>query len=521
MKRELLLKEIENNSTIWDLIVIGGGATGLGVALDAILRGLKVALFEASDFAKGTSSRSTKLVHGGVRYLAKGDIGLVMEALYERGLLKKNAPHLVTNQSFIVPFYKWWEGPMYIIGLMMYDLLAGSLSFGRSHFISSKNVINKLPTLNSKSLKGGILYHDGQFDDSRLAINIAQSCVENGGCIMNYMKVNSLLKDENGKISGVQVLDVERKNIFQVKARSVVNATGVFVNSIIQMDDPQSKKLVRPSQGVHIVLDKSFLQSEHSLMIPKTDDGRVLFAIPWHDKALFGTTDTLVKDIEEEPVALQEEIDFILSNAGRYLTRKPEKKDICSVFAGLRPLAAPSDDHQTTKEISRKHKLIISPNNLITITGGKWTTYRRMAEDTVNLVIKTINLPFGKCQTKNFQIHGYQDVYHKHDMIVEYGSDTKYIKSLIIENPTYENRLHDRYNVSIGEVIWSVRNEMARTVEDILARRFRILFIDAKASMEMASKVAEIIADELKYDSQWVDDQIETYANLVKKYTVN
>jgi len=519
MNRKDQLKQIENPETIWDIAVIGGGATGLGVALDAALRGLKVVLFEASDLAKGTSSRSTKLVHGGVRYLAKGDVGLVLEALYERGLLMKNAPHLVKNQSFIIPAYSWWEGPFYFIGLFLYDLLAGSLSFGRSKYFNAKNVIKKIETLNPKNIKGGILYHDGQFDDSRLAINLAQSCTENGGCILNYMKVDSLQKDADNKITGLKVEDVENKKSYTIRAKSIVNATGVFVDSILKMDNPLSKNTVRPSQGVHIVLDKKFLPGDVSLMIPKTDDGRVLFAIPWHNKVVIGTTDTLINTIDTEPQALDKEIDFILDTAGRYLTQAPQKNDVLSVFAGLRPLAAPMHENQTTKEISRKHKIIVSSSGLVTIIGGKWTTCRKMAQDTIDTAIKTANLTKQKSTTANFHIHGYQ-LENSQKMLDIYGSDKSKIEELIHQDSSLGVKLHPDYDFTIAHVIWAIREEMARSVEDIFARRIRFLFLDARLSMELAPKIAEIMAREFGFDSAWVNNQISEYNNLAKRYLI-
>ncbi len=377
-----ILKPLSDPEKEWDIIIVGGGATGLGTALDSASRGYQTLLLEQADFAKGTSSRSTKLVHGGVRYLAQGNIGLVREALYERGLLLKNAPHLVKNVSFIIPNYHWWEGTFYTIGLGIYDLLAGKLSFGRTKHISKKKVVNKLPGINPKGLYGGVVYHDGQFDDSRLAINLAQTCLEHGATVLNYFKVTGLLKSDQQKISGVTAVDVETGEKYQLKAKVVINATGVFVDELLQMDKPGKRPLVRPSQGVHLVFDQSFMPSHDALMIPKTDDGRVLFAVPWHDKLVVGTTDTPIDSHSLEPIALEQEIDFILNTATKYFTKAPGRKDVLSIFAGLRPLAAPQDDSSKTKEISRSHKLIVSESGLITITGGKWTTYRRMGEDT-------------------------------------------------------------------------------------------------------------------------------------------
>ena len=330
--------------------MIGGGATGLGVALDGISRGYKTLLLEQVDYAKGTNSRSTKLVHGGVRYLAQGNIALVREALFERGLLLRNAPHLVKNQDFIIPNYDWWGGPYYTIGLTMYDLLAGKLSLGASVHLSKQETLRRLGNLKPDGLRGGVLYHDGQFDDARLAINLAQTAVEQGGTLLNHFDVRGLLKDASGKIAGVRAADQETGQLYELPAKVVVNATGIFVDEILQMDKPGTRKLVRPSQGVHIVLDKSFLPGDDAIMIPKTDDGRVLFAVPWHGRVVLGTTDTPLKEYSAEPQALEEEIEFILRTAARYLTRAPQRSDALSVYAGLRPLAAPQGDSTKTKE---------------------------------------------------------------------------------------------------------------------------------------------------------------------------
>lgn len=520
MQRDLQLKQLENTDIVWDILVIGGGATGLGVALDATLRGYKVILVEASDFAKGTSSRSTKLVHGGVRYLAKGDIGLVMEALHERGLLKRNAAHLVKNQTFIIPVYTWWDAFLYTVGLTFYDLLAGRLGFGKSLFMGPRKVLEWLPALNKNRLKGGVLYHDGQFDDSRLAVNMTQSVIEHGGCAINYVKAISLLKDAGGKLTGAEVNDLETGKTHRIQARTVVNATGVFVDSILRLDNPELMHMVRPSQGVHIVMDKKFLGSDYSLMIPKTDDGRVLFAIPWHGKAVIGTTDTVVDSVEPEPRALREEIDFILNNAGRYLTSQPTRNDILSVFAGLRPLAAPSQEGKSTKEISRKHKLMVSGSGLITITGGKWTTYRKMAEDTVNTAIKTGGLIKRPCATRTFAIHGSTQPLSENDVLSVYGTDAVNITHLLNENPEWGNKLHPAYDYIEAQVIWAVREEMARTVEDVLARRLRILFLDVQASTQMCVKVAEIMARELKKDNEWIEAQVQQFEGISKNYKI-
>ncbi len=438
MQREHLLNELKKYpDKIWDIIVIGGGATGLGVAVDAASRGYSTVLFEQSDFAKGTSSRSTKLVHGGVRYLAQGDISLVLEALHERGLLRQNAPHLVKNQAFIIPSYDWWEGPFYNIGMKVYDMMAGKLGLGPSEKISKEETLKAIPNLSEKQLNGGVIYYDGQFDDSRLAINLAQTAVENGGIILNYMKVSDLIKDEQSLICGVKARDEETGNNYTINSRVVINATGVFVDDILHMNDPAAKRIVRPSQGVHIVLDKSFLQSESAIMIPKTSDGRVLFAVPWHGKVVVGTTDTPLDETTLEPRALEEEIKFILSTASKYLKKDPQRKDVLSVFAGLRPLATQQGNEQSTKEISRHHKLIVSLSGLITITGGKWTTYRKMAEDTVDKASLVGGLPEKDCLTKNMPIHGYVKNIHFDTPGYFYGADRAHIMDIIFKDSVF------------------------------------------------------------------------------------
>lgn len=477
MNRESYIAQLKSTKEEWDFIVVGGGATGLGIAVDAATRGYKTVLLEQSDFAKATSSRSTKLVHGGVRYLQKGDVGLVREALRERGYLRKNAPHLVKNQRFIIGNYLWWEKPFYTIGLTVYDLLAGKMGLGHSVPMSKKEVIKHVPEIEQNNLKGGVAYKDGQFDDARLAINLVQTAVENGARAVNYVKVTELIKDSAGKVSGVIARDELTGDTFKLKGKCIINATGIFVDDIIKMDAPEEHPLVRPSQGVHLVVDRSFLGGDDAIMVPKTSDGRVMFGVPWHNRVILGTTDTPVDHFVLEPKALQDEVDFILETAGRYLTRKPKREDVLCVFAGLRPLAAPQKhaDQTKTKEISRSHKLIASDSDLITITGGKWTTYRIMAEETVDLAVKKKKLQQRPCKTKNLKIHGYRENPDYSNWLYVYGSDQDEILRLQKENPEYAQKLIEDYDFTVGEVIWAVRNEMARTIDDVLARRVRIL----------------------------------------------
>ncbi|MDO9634309.1 MAG: glycerol-3-phosphate dehydrogenase/oxidase [Paludibacter sp.] len=524
MKRSDYINQLKKNHiNQWDFIVIGGGATGLGIAVDAASRGYKTVLLEQSDFSKATSSRSTKLVHGGVRYMQKGDLSLVREALRERGYLRKNAPHLVKDQRFIIGNYLWWEKPFYTIGLTFYDLLAGRLGLGRSLPMTKSSVIKSVPQIEQKGLKGGVVYHDGQFDDARLAISLMQTAIDHGAVAVNYAAVTSLVKETDGKVSGVVVKDLLANEEFTLHGTCIINATGIFVDDIIKMDNKNEAPLVRPSQGVHIVVDKSFLGGDDAIMIPKTSDGRVMFALPWHNRVILGTTDTPVKDFVLEPVALEEEVDFILETAGRYMVKKPQRKDVLSVIAGLRPLAAPKKhaDEMKTKEISRSHKLLASDSDLITITGGKWTTYRIMAEETVNLAIRKKGIKFRSCVTKKMKIHGYKKIKDRSNWMYVYGSDRDEIKKLEKENPAYADKLVKDFDFTVSQVIWAVRNEMAMTLDDVLARRVRLLSLDARKSIEIADKVARIMAKELGESEAWIEKQIADYTAIASKYILN
>lgn len=503
----------------FDIIVIGGGATGLGAALDAASRGFKTLLLEQADFAKGTSSRSTKLIHGGVRYLAQGDLKLVYEALSERGILLKNAPHLVSMQPFVIPNYNWWGEILYGIGLRIYDWMAWRYRFPKTSVLNSKTVARLLPNIRRSGLKGGVRYYDGQFDDARLAINMAQTCASQGGTLINYMRVVDLLKDKKGKVNGVKARDIETGDDYVLYAKAVVNATGVFVDEVLKMNSPEEQPLVRPSQGVHIVLDRSFLPGNNALMIPATEDGRVLFAVPWHGHLLVGTTDTPLERHNMEPVALRAEIHFILKTIQGYLEKKPSEDDVLSVFAGLRPLAAQGGNKEgQTKEISRSHKLIVSPSGLVTITGGKWTTYRKMAEKTIDSTINVAGLPPVPCATQSLKIHGFSadgmDIGH----LQIYGSDAQFIAALGNERPALNNKLHESFAHTGAEVVWAVQHEMARTVEDVLARRLRVLFLNARVAMQMAPEVARIMAAELGRDHAWRELQVKEFIALARRY---
>jgi len=518
MNRATMLAAIEDKTKVWDFIVIGGGATGAGVAVDAASRGYNVLLLEQSDFAKGTSSRSTKLVHGGVRYLQQGNLSLVLEALRERGILLNNAPHIVHNLPFIVPSYDWWESPFYGIGLKLYDALAGKHGFGSSKLLSKEETIKEIPTVEQDRLRGGIIYYDGQFDDSRLVINLIRTASDQGAVVINYMKVVTILKSIDS-VNGVIAYDIENDREHELRGKAVINAAGAFSDAIRTLDFPQAERMIVPSQGIHIVLDKEFLPGETAIMVPHTADGRVLFAIPWHDKVIIGTTDTPIDDISLEPTPLKEEIDFLLEHAARYLVKDPEPEDILSAFAGIRPLVNLGEKEKTSA-ISRDHTIHISRSGLITIAGGKWTTYRKMAEETVDHAIDIAHLDHLPCNTTNLQIHGYHLHADKFGILKSYGSDAPELESIINEQPEYKIPLHPRLRPLAGEVIWSVRNEMARTVEDFLARRTRSLILDARASMEMAEKTAELMAVELRLKKSWINEQVANYQKLAEGYVV-
>lgn len=522
MQRNHTIEAIQGNpEKIWDIIIIGGGATGLGAGVDAASRGYQTLVLEQYDFAKGTSSRSTKLVHGGVRYLAQGDIPLVLEALHERGLLKQNAPHLVKNLEFIIPNYDWWAGPFYTAGLKVYDLMAGKLGFGPSIHISKEEAMHAIPNLVEEGLKGGVIYHDGQFDDSRLAVNLAQTIIDKGGYVANYCAVTALLKDAEGMISGVSFHDTESGRTVTVNAQVVVNATGIFVDQIHAMDQPGMPKTVVPSQGVHIVLDKSFLPGDSAIMIPKTEDGRVLFAVPWHNQVILGTTDTPGVDVSIEPRAQEEEIDFILNTAAVFLRKAPKRSDALSIFAGLRPLAAPEQQGEATKEISRGHKLTISHSGLISIIGGKWTTYRRMGEEIVDKAILLGGLQAKPCVTEHMPIHGALETSASDSCLAVYGTDAAGITEIIQQHPALAECLHSDLPYIKAEVIWAVREEMALCVEDFLARRTRALFLNAQASMDMAPAVAKLMAQELGFEQNWEEQQVRLYQDNARGYLLD
>lgn len=516
LKRESMIAALEDQSTVWDFIIIGGGATGVGIAIDAATRGYRPLLLEASDYGKGTSSRSTKLVHGGVRYLQQGNVALVLDALRECGLMRQNAPHLVHDLAFIVPNYSWWEAPFYGVGLRVYDFMAGKLGFGRSRNLSVEKTVERIPTLEQEGLRGGVIYYDGQFDDSRLLINMAQTAEEHGAVLLNYVKVTGLIKEED-IVKGVVAVDQETEREFTLRGRAVINATGPFADGIRFMDTPDAPPMISASQGVHVSLDRSFLPGDTAIMVPHTDDGRVLFAIPWHNHTLIGTTDTAIPEVVEEPTVMEEEMDFLLTHAARYLTKDPSESDVLSAFTGIRPLVAAQGESKTAS-LSRDHTLHISNSGLVTITGGKWTTYRKMAEDTINQAALVAELDEAPCVTRNLPIHGHLVNSQLEGNLAVYGADACRLQELLETEASWTELLHPDLNVQVGEVIWAVRHEGARTIEDFLGRRSRALFLNAHAAIDMAPKVAELMAAELGRDDAWQESQVRSLVETARRY---
>ncbi|MCC5828038.1 MAG: glycerol-3-phosphate dehydrogenase/oxidase [Phycisphaeraceae bacterium] len=515
-----MLDRIEAEDRPWDMVVIGGGASGVGVAVDAASRGYRVALLEQSDFGKGTSSRSTKLVHGGVRYLQRGNISLVMEALRERGILRRNAPHLVHDLAFVVPNYDWWEAPFYGIGMKVYDLLAGKYNFGKSRLLGKQELLERIPGLSEKGLRGGVLYYDGQFDDARLLISLAMTAADHGAAMVNYARVTGLMHAGNGMIEGVEAVDELSGRSLRLACRCVINATGPFVDAVRKLDDQDAQPMIAPSQGVHLVLDSGFLQSRTAIMVPRTSDKRVMFAIPWHGRVVVGTTDTPINRCELEPEPLDEEIDFILETAAPYLRRSPSRADVLSVFTGIRPLVR-SGESTRTASLSRDHVLHISKSGLITLTGGKWTTYRRMAEDCTDHAAMLAELPEAPCVTEDLRIHGYGEIeVDRDDPLAVYGTDARSIRRMASRDRALGEPLVEGSNLTAARVLWSVRNEMAMTVEDVLSRRGRELLLDSRRAVAMAPTVATIMAEELGRDESWRASQIEAFERLARVYQV-
>ena len=519
MNREEMLSRLQDQSGPWDMLVIGGGATGVGITLDAAARGYNVLLAEQSDFGKGSSSRSTKLIHGGVRYLQQGNISLVMEALKERGILRNNAPHLVHDLAFIVPNYDWWEAPFYGIGMKVYDLLAGKYGFGTSRLLSKKETLKRIPTIRTEGFRGGVMYYDGQFDDARLLIGMVRTAAEQGATLLNYFRVKALTKGGGGFLDGAVCEDVETGREYPVSAKVILNATGPFSDGVRKLDNPQATPMVAPSQGIHLVLDGSFLPGDSAIMVPRTSDGRVMFAIPWHGAALVGTTDTPIDEVSLEPVPFPEEIDFILETAGQYLRKAPTRGDVLSVFAGIRPLTK-AGEGKNTAALARDHNIDISSSGLLSITGGKWTTYRKMAEDCVDHAATLAGLETRPCVTQQLNIHGYHRSAAKFGDLKLYGADAPAVSDLLRASPPLAEKLHPALTARAGEVVWAARSEMARTVDDFLARRTRALVLNARAATEAATKVADLLATELGRDDKWKTAQLEAFSKIAENYVL-
>lgn len=501
----------------YDIAIIGGGATGLGIALDAALRGFKVVLVESHDFAKGTSSRATKLVHGGVRYLAQGNISLVREALHERTTLLHNAPHIAQTLPFVMPSYNFWEAPFYGVGLKMYDALAGKAGLGVTEFLNAKQTLHCLPTLQKAGLKGGVKYWDGQFDDARLALALARSAAKECVLLVNYCKANKLIHEAD-KLVGLICQDKETGKKYNIAASCVINATGVWVDEIRQQDGESVKNIVAPSQGVHVVVDREFMPTDHAMLIPKTADGRVLFAVPWLGKTILGTTDTPREDLAREPEPFKEELDFILNESAHYLSKAPTRADVKSIWVGLRPLVKPPEnDGENTKKLSREHTVLVSKSGLVTVTGGKWTTYRAMAEDVLEQCFESELLkPRPAGVTADFPLVGAQQVAKKHKKmhnmgepqdLHSYGDEADFVASLQVSTHALMSGLTE------GMVRFAARYEYARTVEDVLARRSRLLFLDAAQAAKLGAAVAKILHEETGQDPQLV-----TFLDLAKQY---
>lgn len=520
MNRAEMLSRVQAQSDEWDMVIVGGGATGAGIAVDAAARGYDVLLLEQSDFGKGTSSRSTKLVHGGVRYLEQGNISLVMEALKERGILRQNAPHIVHNLAFVVPNYDWWEAPFYGLGLKVYNLLSGKYGFGTSEILSREETLARLPTIKTEGLRGGVVYYDGQFDDTRLLINLMATAAEQGAALLNYAQVIGFSKDADGFLNGVSAVDLESGEAFAVGAKVVINATGAFGDTVRRMAEPDAVAMIAPSQGIHLVLDRSFLPGDSAIMVPHTSDGRVMFAIPWHEHTLVGTTDTPITEVSLEPVAMEEEIEFILTTAAQYLHKAPSRSDVLSVFAGIRPLVK-AGAGRNTSGLSRDHSIHIDNSGLLSIAGGKWTTYRHMAEDCVNQASTLAKLPEKPCGTEHLSIHGFHKHAEKFGSLAVYGSDAMSIQDLIRADATLGVPLHPALPYCAAEYVFAARFEMARTLEDALSRRTRALLLNARAAIAMAPQVAELMARELGRDAAWQEEQVLAFRELAKFYLIS
>jgi glycerol-3-phosphate dehydrogenase len=514
--REEILRGLGEQTGPWDVLVVGGGSSGLGAAVEAAARGYKTVLVERFDFAKGTSSRSTKLVHGGVRYLEQMNVTLVLDALRERGHMLRNAPHLVHDLSFVVPAFSYFTLPYYGFGLKVYERLSGKLSFGASKLLSREKTIEMLPGIASEGLRGGVLYHDGQFDDARYVVTLLRTFQDLGGVAINYVEATGLLQ-RDGKTVGVKAQDVESGTKFELQAKVVVNAAGVFAEELLAMDGATRGSLLAMSQGTHFVLPHSWLAGSSALMVPKTADGRVLFAIPWHGATVVGTTDEGVEHASVEPRSMESERRFLLEHIERYFGRRPRAEEILSVWSGLRPLVKSGDGKTST--LSRDHTILVSKSGLVTVTGGKWTTYRRMGQDAIDHAAEVAGLAKVSPRTLDLKLHGWTD--NSSNMTEServYGSDLPLLQRLSEDNPALDALLHPRLPYRLREVVWAARYEMARTVEDVLARRTRALFLDARAAIEAAPLVADVLAKELARSEAWRDKDLQGFLTMAQGY---
>ncbi len=507
MNRQTSLDKISTVDT-WDIIIIGGGATGMGIALDATTRGLKTLLVEKGDLANGTSSRSTKLVHGGVRYLKQFHFKLVFEAIKERKIILKNAPHLSSALPFIIPIYSYFNMLYYGIGLFLYEMLAGwESNIGRTTLLSRKSTINNLPFIKTKNLKGGILYYDAQFNDSQLCIDIAATATNNDATIINYFECADFIKS-NEKVIGIQGVDRLSQKKYTIKGKNIINATGVFSDTILQMDDPQKSSIIKPSKGVHLVFnDPGKTLTKYALMSPIKQDDRVIFVIPWMGKLLVGTTDTPIEKITTEPAASMEDVAYLLNLYNSLSENKIDKNSVVSMFAGLRPLIKLSDEDATAL-ISREHSILTSASGIITIAGGKWTTYRKMAEDVMELVIANQKLPNSKCKTEYISV----DIS---------AVKNKTIESYILSDKSLAEKIHPAFSFTKAQVVYAIQHEMAMTIEDVLARRIRLLFLDAKAAIEAAKEVAKIFVNYANKEDEQMKEQMVAFEKIANKYLLN
>ena len=518
IKRGSLLSDAQTE--IFDILIIGGGSTGIGCALEAVNRGYRCLLIEKYDFTKGTSSKSTKLIHGGVRYLAQGNIKLVKEALFERNELTRLYPHLVKMKRFLIPNYTWWEKPYFRAGLMFYDLLAKLDDGQSSGSLNLHETIEAFPNIQREDLDGSVYYYDGQFDDSRLAIEVLKQVWEAGGLAINYLEFKEILSSGQDAIKTIKLFDhIEGENV-EIKTKNIINATGVFADSLVSELGQPAKFEVVPSKGVHIVVDQKFSKSENGLLIPKTKDGRVLFVIPWMGKVLVGTTDTVERSNPIEPEVTNHDIEYILESTRQYLELDPERKDILSVFAGLRPLVRPSKSNAKSKDIPRGHKIVLHKKGIATIIGGKWTTFRLMGREMIKQLEKEGWLKNEDSALSLIENLLIEDTSFNFPVLEPYGPKNKEIIRLINTNPELGEKIHPDHDYLMAQVYWAVHYEMVQKLEDVLARRTRLLFLDSKAALESASRVVNFMAREMGKNEAWIRKELDSFKQLVSKYTI-